>query len=188
MATATDIRALVPRVRRAVSGFDPDVTLSDDVIKDIVADAMSWFVLHTGSVFGHELVVTETDGNGAPEEYETDDALTLAEATAIAAQAGLDYFLRVAASSKTGERISDAGGSWEWTRSAQALVEQLRMLKSERDAALEAIADAGGRGMDIYTSFLSVRDIEVSRAVEPWVSGLGGVGGLQGDPRFGTYA
>lgn len=180
---ATDIRTLVPRVRRATEGVGVDLGLSDENVKDLVADAASAIVLKTGSLFGFTLTVTGRDGNGAPDEYETSDELTLAQSTVVACQAALDFFLQYFRTAKTSERIADEASSWEWQLSANVLTEILKTLKAQRDEALADILDDDAA--TAFTSFLAVRDGETSRAVEAYYYGAGATGGQQLDYRFG---
>ena len=84
---------------------------------------------------------------------------------------------------KVSERIADEAQSWEYSLSANLLVQQLKLLISERDKAL-AVLEAEGAPLDAYESFLAVRDAHVSQMVEPWVSGAPWCG--QEDFRFGT--
>lgn len=182
MATATDIRVLVPRVRRRLEGAGAPAELSDDAVKDLVADSLSSILLYTGSVFGKTLDVAERDENNIPIEYTTSDELTLQEGTVVAAQAALDHFFFQFAALKVSEKISDEAGGWEYARSASLLKAQLELLVKERDRALDALAGSAG-ALDSYVSYLAVRDVETSRLVEPWVEG-GGIGGLGVDFRF----
>lgn len=180
---ATDVRTLVPRVRRATEGVGVDLGLSDDNIKDLVADAAAAIVLKLGSLFGLTLDVTGRDANGAPDEYETSDELTLAQSTVVACQAALDFFLQHFRSTKTSERISDEASAWEYALSPAVLTEILRTLKAQRDEALADVLDDDAASA--FTSFLAVRDAETSRVVEAYYYGTGAVGGQQLDPRFG---
>ena len=105
---ATDIRILVPRVRRALGPAAAD--LSDDAVKDAVADAIADVLLYTGTIFGKTLTVTDRDeATGAPSEYETSEELSLAESSVIAAQAALNHFFHIMQAQKISERISDEG-------------------------------------------------------------------------------
>lgn len=167
--SATSIRELVPRVRRAVEGPVPlPNPLSDDVLKDMVADALADVILYTGTAFGKKLAVTARDPDtNAPSEYETSEELTLEEQAVIAAQAALNYYFFTMAGQKTAERISDEGGSWEWQTSATLLRDMFAALKEARDKALEALRSADAP-LDTYASFLAVRDAEVARCIEPW--------------------
>lgn len=180
-----DVRVMVPRVRRAIEGAGQPETLTDDAIKDIVADALADLILYTGGVFGKELEVTERDDNGIPTEYQTSDVLTLPEQSAVAAQAALDFFFFRFAGMKTSETIQDEAQTWTVEYSPQLLTAQLKMLQDTRDKALQAISDAG-IGLDSYTSYLAVRDVTTSRLVEGYYHFGGALPAYEIDYRFGT--
>lgn len=169
MATPTNIRVLVPRVRRAVEGPVPLAEpLSPDVLKDVVADALADVILYTGSAFGKTLNVTATDNDThAPTEYETSDALSLMESAVIAAQAALTFFFYKLIGTKSEERIIDEAGEWQIRTSPTLLRDALKALQDARDKAIQALSDTNIT--DSYVSFLAVRDAEVSRYIEPWV-------------------
>lgn len=194
MAVATNIRVLVPRVRRAVEGpVPPPKPLSDVVLKDIVADALADVILYSGSAFGKTLDVTAIDDvTGAPTEYATSDALSLQEAAVIAAQAALNFFFFKLVSTKTEERITDEAGEWQYRNSPTLLRDALKSLQDARDKALDALKD--DKPLESYVSFLAVRDAEVARCIEPWTLPEPG-GYMQGhsalildyDYRFGGF-
>lgn len=178
----TDVRVLVPRVRRAIEGAGATATLSDDAVKDLVADALAEILLFTGSVFGHTLIVTGTTA-GAPDEYATSEPLELDEAAVVAAQAALDYFFHEFRGAKTSERISDEAQDWEYSTSAQLLRDQLALLIRRRDEALAALTREG-HVLDAYVSLLEERDVTVARQIEPFTVSSGFGGQESYDPRF----
>lgn len=187
----TDVRIMTNRVRRAVEGVaGPDV-LTDDEVKDLIADALADIVLYSGSgVFGKALLVTGRGVNDEPDEYATSDELTLPETSVVAAQAALTYFFYAFSSLKTSEKIADEAQSWEYSLSATLLKDQLALLIANRDRALAQVTASGLWASEGYESFLAARDVYTSRLVEPWVHGLdsGGYSDvvvLQADPRFG---
>lgn len=163
----TDIRLMTGRVRRAVEGVAGPAVLTDDEIKDLIADALADIVLYTGSAFGKELIITERGVNGEPEEYATSDELSLPEQSVVAAQAALTHFFYAFVNLKVGEKIHDEGQGWEYTLSPTLLRDQLAFLIKSRDGALELVN--AGQGLEEYESFLAVRDNYTSRLVEPWV-------------------
>jgi hypothetical protein len=166
----SDVRVLVPRVRRAVEGAGAPAVLTDDALKDVTADALAEVILYTGSVFGKQLLVTATDSaTGAPTEYATSEPLTLGEAAVVSTQAALDYFFHRFANLKVSERIADEAQTWEYALSPTLLRDELAHLISERDKALQALEGAGGAIFEVYESFLAVRDARVSQLIEPWV-------------------
>jgi hypothetical protein len=183
-----DVRVLVPRIRRAVEGAGAPAVLTDDAVKDLAADAIAAVILYTGSVFGKQLVVTDTDdATGAPSEYATSAPLTLEEGTVIAAQAALDYFFHRFAEMKVSEQIADEAQTWEYTLSANLIRDQLKLLVEQRDKALEALSGALGPAYDSYASFIATRDLHTSMLIEPWVhfdTGLALGGGQELDFRW----
>lgn len=178
-----NIRVLVPRVRRALEGSGAAAVLTDEALKDIIADALSDILLYTGSVFDKTLEVLETDpGGGFPTEYATSEPLDLAEGSVVAAQAALTFFFFRFAGTKIQEQISDEAQHWSYSLSASLLKDQLKLLVEQRDKALESLETTSG--LESYVSFISVRDVVTSRAIEPWVDGMASASG-QTDFRFG---
>lgn len=176
MADPVNIRAIVPRVKRAIEPAQLGTPLTDDQLRDVTADAIADVILYTRGGFGHQLLVLETEGDPPiPTEYGTEIALTFPEQSVVAAQAALGYFIRVIPSLKTSESISDEAQSWSYQISSGALTAQIKALIDDRDRALDAIADSGV-GVEGYISFIQVRDRHVSRVIEPWVLGHGGSG------------
>lgn len=188
-----DTQVLIPRVRRALDGPDAltgasAITggqLSDEQVNNVIADAIADVIFYSGGLFGHTLEVTARDADyQAPIAWLVDPALTDAEATVIVAQAALNYFFSWAKTIKTNQRIADEGQEWEYSLSAQLLVEQIKALRDARDRALEQLSlDEGAN--DDWISTIQMRDAQTSAMIEPWV--LGGVGGQQVDFRFGTW-
>lgn len=178
--TPTDIRVLVPRVRRAL-----DVTpeqLADDDAKDLVADAIADIILYSGGLFGKDLLITSRDEADAPSEYATSDELTLPEGSLVATQAALNWFFHRFNEATVSERIGDESVVWERTRSARLLQDQFKLLVDQRDAAIEAVKDDGA-ALDGFESFLAVRDPYMARVLEPWFP-VGAGDGQEIDYRF----
>lgn len=178
----TDVRILVPRVRRSIEGVGTTEVLSDDDLKDLVADALADITLYTGSVFGKTLEVSGADDEGIPQEYATSEPLTLAEGSVVAAQATLNSFFHRFSELKISEKIGDEAQTWEYARSAQLLRDQFAYLVRTRD---DALAEAEGGVVEAYASFLAVRDAAVAAYIEPWVAESGQLVAGQ-DYRFGT--
>lgn len=142
MAEPEDIRVLVPRVRRAVEGTGAPTSLSDDDVKDLVADAIADVILYTGGVFGKDLLVTaRDDATHAPSEYATSEPLTLPEGSVIAAQAALTAVYTQLHGLKVQETIRDEGQEWSYSLSASLLRDRVKQLQDARDRALQAVAD-----------------------------------------------
>ena len=180
MAEPTDIRVLVPRVRRALD-VSPD-HLSDDDAKDLVADAIADIILYSGGLFGKDLIVTDRDAAGAPSEYETSDELTLPEGSLISTQAALNWFFHRFNEASVSEKIGDEAVTWERQRSATLLRDQFKLLVDQRDAAIAELK-ADGAALDGFESFLAVRDPYTARLIEPWFPTDCG-SGLEVDYRF----
>jgi hypothetical protein len=183
-----DLRVLIPSTRRAIDGPTATAsgavssTLGDLEVYGLIADATSSVILNTGgsSVFGYMLVPTSRDPfylavNG----WATDQPRSPEADVVIRCQAALDYYFNKIHALKTTETIRDEGQEWTWEISASLLRDQLRLLKEERDRALEALAD-GGAVLDAYYSFVAERDPLTAMGVEPWTMFAGGVDGFCG--------
>lgn len=183
----TDVRVLIPRVRRAVDGPEAvgsgsvSATLDDDQVKNIIADAIADVILYTNGVFGTTLEVTARDAYyTAPTEYKTGRELTLTEGAVIAAQAALNFHFYTLRELKVSETITNEAEEWSYSLSATMLKDLLKALQDARDRALDALRD-GNPNLDSYISFIAVRDAATSLAIEPWVQGSG----YSGDTRSG---
>lgn len=178
---AEDIRELIPRVRRAVEGPAADMdglgpgALTDNQVLALVADSISDVILLTAGEWGHTLAISgRSDGEtGFPTEWTVTPALSLGEEAMVAAQAALTAFYHTVRDKKTSERITNEGVEWEWSKSANTLLEQLRALRDQRDAALAALIRAHP-ALARYASFLEVRDSVGFAQLEPWAYALGG--------------
>lgn len=169
-----DIRALIPRVRRALDGPSasgpeaPSATLTDDQLTALIADAIATVIFYTGGLFGHELNVTERDVTyGAPTEWTVDPPLSEAEATVIVAQAALDHFFSYVATLKVSETITDEGQEWSYSISSTLLAERIKQLTRARDVALDQVA-AAHPVPTAFISFLHERDRRTAELVEPF--------------------
>jgi hypothetical protein len=169
-----DVRVMIPRVRRALDGPQALTSgfvggLSDEQVKNYIADAVASVIFYTGGVFGAALEVTERDPDyGAPSEYATSRELTLPEQTVIAVQASLDHFQFTFKGAKVSEAVQNEFQSWDWTINGPMLRDQLKSLLAQRDEALELIRRQGSVGVDTYASFLAAQDVQVALAVEPY--------------------
>lgn len=166
---------MIPRVRRALEGPVAvasgivDGGLTDDQVKNCIADAIAAVIFYTGGVFGVGLEVTERDeAYLAPTEYRTTAELDVPSQTVIAVQASLDYFTHQFAGAKTSETIQNEFMSWDWDVNGPLLRDQLKGLQAMRDDALERIRERGNIGVDTYASFLAAQDVKVALAVEPY--------------------
>lgn len=188
-----DVRVMIPRVRRSLDGPQALTSgfvggLTDEAVKNYIADAVAGVIFYTGGVFGAALEVTARDPDYlAPSEYATSRELTLPEQTVIAVQASLDHFQFTFKGAKVHETIQNEFQQWDWDLNGPMLRDQLKTLVAQRDEALELIRQRGGIGTDTYASFLAAQDVQVALAVEPYTiyntggympdrSGLGGGG------------
>lgn len=186
---AADIRVLIPRTRRALEGPEGSAsasvgsTLTDTEVTALIADAISNIILYSGSFFLKTLEVTDRDENYmAPIAWKTSEPLTESEVTVVATQAALDFLFHRVVDMKTSERIRNEAQEWEWTKSAQLLTEWVKALKEARDRALIGLTRANP-ALDVYVSFLEVRDSHTAGIIEPWTRG--GFGGGQEMARAG---
>lgn len=178
-----DVRVLIPRVRRAVDGPTAEspaavsATLTDNQIKDLIADAVADVILYTGGLFGKALNVTARDEfYQAPTEYQTSEELSLNEVAVITTQTALTYHFNRLRDMKVSERIANEAQEWEYSISANTLRDYLKALQDARDKALDSLK-ANNAALDSYESFLAVRDAGTSLAIEPWVEAVSAGGG-----------
>lgn len=183
-----DIRVLIPRMRRSLDGPQADSsaavssTMSDDQVGTVIADAIAEVIFYTEGGWGRQLVVTERDSEYmAPIAWQTDEALTDPEATAVIAQAALNYFHQTLDSMKTSERIVNEGEEWQWQVSAAAVAERIKQLKALRDEAIKKLGAAGNVAEE-WVNTLAIRDSYTDALIEPWLLGNGG--GQEIDWRF----
>lgn len=173
----TDVRVMIPRVRRSLEGPTASASgvssIDDEQYEALIADAVADIILYSGGLFGHTLEVVERDeAYGAPTRWRTGDVLSEDEVTVIVAQAALNYFFHQFREAKTSEKIADEAGSWEWTKSAAALSEQIRSLREARNNAL-AILTRLHPALDQYVNLLEARDVVIDRQIEPYTGVVG---------------
>lgn len=170
---------LIPRTRRAIAGpggvLPANVAdLTDDQVKGLIADAVAEVVFYTGGVFGHQLLVTGRDGTyNAPSEWAVDPPLEEEEATVIVASAALAYFFHEFRDLKVQETIANEGASWTYQLSANLVLEQMRMLRAQRDRALDQLS-ANNPLPTVWVNLLEARDAAADAAIEPYAVGSGG--------------
>lgn len=176
-----DTRVLIPRVRRALQGPHASGSaavaneFSDEEVNGLIADAIADIILYGGGteVFGHTLEVTQRDATYmAPVAWQTEPALDEFEVSVVVAQAALNWYLNLAKTLKTSERISDEGQSWEYEVGATTITAQIKGLREDRDRALEALK---GRNVvsDSYVNYLAERDSFTDSLIEPWFENAG---------------
>jgi hypothetical protein len=189
---AYDIAYMVPQTQRAVEGVvQANQELSTGEMYQVTADACADIVLYCGSLFGSQLLVSAIDPTTlAPTGFATSQWCTPDQVAVITSQAALTYFYHRFAGTKMSETIADEASNWSYSLSPALLIAQLKLLQDRRDKALEAVESQHG-GVEAYISFLGIRDLTVSRYIEPWVyghpEGTGiGAGGMEGDPGYGA--
>lgn len=182
---ATDVRVLIPRVRRSLEGPQASASgvidggLEDGQIEAMVADAVADVILYSGGFFGHTLEVVERDDTyQAPTKWEISGDLSEQEGSVIVAQAAINYIFHQLRDLKTQETIRNEAREWSWSKSATVLKDYLKMLTEARDRALEVLSASGRGTLDTYISFLAVRDQAVAVQIEPWTQ-AGGAGGQE---------
>jgi hypothetical protein len=200
-----DLRVMIPRMRRAIDGpratssASVAATLSDSEVLGLIADSTANVILLTGGslVFGYELEPTHYDPfYKAPDQWQTNKELTPLAQDVIIAQGAIDFYAHKLRSEPfTSEKIADEAQQWEWTKSAQMMSVQLKMLAEVRDRALEMLERINAP-VEAYISSVAERDKLAAVYLEPWVSEIGApvpwsglsaayIGGF--DFRFGTF-
>jgi hypothetical protein len=178
-----NVRVYTGKVARAIFGptYSPDSgfpVLSEDQLKDLVADTISKLIFFTNGLWPWNLQVDQRDSNGMPCEYSIVSAgnptpvnvptLPIQDETLIVTQAALDWFFFEFKDKKTSEEISDEGQKWSYTLSASVLASQYQGLRTDRDKALEIVIQRADYLTD-YVSFIAERDALTSAMVEWWV-------------------
>lgn len=170
---ADDIRTLIPRVRRAIDGPGGAIVtdLSDSQLTAFIADCLSTVIFLTEGAFGHTLTVTTRDANyGAPTGWTVDPVLSEEEGTLVAAQAALDTFYYRLRDMKTQETIRDEAREWSYTLGTTLVRDQMDLLRSMRDRALEIVLSQADTAAESYVSFISIRDADSSTLIEDFLS------------------
>lgn len=168
---AQDVRTLVPRVRRAMEG--PVISaqkLTDDECLTVAADSIADIILLTVGAWGRQLLVTHRTVGGVPDEWSVDDELLPEEESMIAAQAAISYLYHALRDQKTMENILNEGAQWQWEKSPNLMIAQLKGLQDMRDQALKALMQKHPV-LAQYASILEVRDRLGAALIEPWISG-----------------
>lgn len=178
---AQDVRELIPRVRRAIEGPVPLTSggLSDGQVEALAADCIADIILLTEGLWGHMLVVTDTNDDGdypIAEHWAVDPELSLPEQSLVAAQAAVQFFIYTVKEGKTAERIKNESREWEWQKSPTLLKDWFAELVKARDLALGTVT-ATNPPMARYASILAAREPLVASIIEPWSPSGGGRGG-----------
>jgi hypothetical protein len=173
---AQDVADLVPRVRRALEGagsVNPS-GLSDLDLEAAAADAIGDLILATGGAWKHTL----EGANGPPAtHWQVDPGLTEPEASMVAIQAALTFFIHALRTQKVAESMQTESRQWSWELSASTLRDVLKALKDQRDLALAGLEEEVPVFARVH-SFIQAHDSLTSALVEPWVDGGNGGGGI----------
>jgi hypothetical protein len=185
-----NVEVMIPRTRRAIDGpmasgsASVASTLGDPEVALLIADAIADVIFYAGGVWGYSLSGAAPDAYGAPTTFEVTPDLPLEHQTVVIAQAALNHFFHAMRDAKVAETIANEAQSWSWQKSATLLNEYFKMLREQRDRALELAVAEGGGGLEAYVSFIAVRDATTSAIIEPYVeTALIGTG--QVDYRWG---
>lgn len=182
---STDLRELVPRARRAIEGpYGPPAgrpPLTDDQIYPMVADATADIILFSGSLFEHELVVTERDPTANfPIAWEAQPGLDEMDVSLITVEVALNYFFFLFRDMKTTETIQNEGTQWSYTVSANVMRDYIKALEDQRNLALAGMR-SWHQPLDRYASIIRVRDQQTVAILEWWSTNpLDRVPGLPG--------
>lgn len=185
-----DVVELAPRVRRAIEGpkplaaTDPDY-LTDEQVGTLAADAIGDLILYTVGRWPHKLI----GSNGPPAtEWEVDPGLDTeaGEDSLVAAQAALNFYFHDFREKKTSEDMANEGQSWSYTLSARMLQDQFKMLRDQRDMALQSL-EGKYPVMARAASLYHMLDRQTDAILQAYTGrtsdvegGLGG--GFEGDP------
>jgi hypothetical protein len=174
-----DVMSLVPRLRRAIDGpaadaeGAPTATLTDAQIIQMAADAVADIIFYSNARWPYKLSPLaqggESDNYGVPTKWQIDPDLPIEQQTIVIAQAALNFFFHQFKTVKIQEEISDESRTWRYSLSANLLLEQMKMLRQQRDDALALIG--GDDTFETWVSFIEVRDAVTSAYIEPWVQG-----------------
>lgn len=188
----TDIRVMIPRMRRALDGpqasssASVSSTLDDTQITSVIADAIAEVIFYSSSAFGKTLDVVERDPVYlAPIVWKTSEPLTEPEITVITAQGALTYVYNSLTGLKTSETTKEADREWAWSISASALAERVKDLRVQRDKAIELLTSQNVIAED-WVNTLNVRDAYTDLLIEPYLSTGGYLpSGQEFDPPLG---
>jgi hypothetical protein len=171
-----DVRIIVPRIRRAL---EPGVAVAsaasgytDDMLKDVAADAVAELILIGGPSFPFTLSVSSADASGFAQEYLMDPAPDLSTQSLVAAQAAIGQVWNQLSTLRISEKISNESGSWEYQKSATILRDKIKALFSLRDEALAQMKLANVvPALDTFTSLLRTRSPTIDADVDQFDGG-----------------
>jgi hypothetical protein len=177
----TDLLVLVPRARRycegpygAPSGLP---ALSEAQLYAMIADACGDIILYSGTLFRHQLLVTERDPRaGYPTAWSTGVMLTEWEGALIVTQVALNYFFLLFRDMKVSQAIKNEGTEWSYSLSANVIRDYIASLRAARDLALAGLLKHHPV-LDRYASNIRVRDQATVAILEWWDTNATDAGG-----------
>lgn len=177
MTDLADVRVFIPRIRREL---DPGVAYAsaasaytDDMLKDVAADAVGELYLIGASTFPYALNISSATPASAftPDqwEYYTDPEVPLVLHNLVAIQSALTQLYREAQQFRTKESISDEGSSWEIQRSSQLMKSRIDALLQRRKEMFDALTrDNPSLITDTFINTLEERSNHLDRIIEPY--------------------
>lgn len=167
-----DLHVLVPRARRYCEGpYGPPQgksPLLDSQLYEMSADACADIILLTGSLFGHQLLVTGRDSRvGFPTAWATEVVLEEWEAALVTTQTALNYWFFTFRDLRTTLSIKNEGTEYGYTLSANVMRDYIAQLRAARDAAIAGLK-LHHPVMDRFASNIRVRDQATVAVLEWW--------------------
>jgi len=164
---------MIPLVRRAL---DPGVAsafaaanYTDDMIKDVTADAVSNISLCVGSDFPYTLSVTQRNAiTNYPEEFDVSPEMPYEVQVLVSIQAAINACVGTLNELKTKESIKDEGSDWSYEKSSAVIRDKLRALMADRDNAIKNLKQVAGGNLEVFVNTLDARAPELNRQIEPW--------------------
>lgn len=179
---------IVPRVRRALEGVrtlpnDDPTRLSDSDIEAAAADAIADLILYTGGAWAHTIEILAHDDQTGVDTFGVTPGLSFEEQGLVAIQAALNHFFHVFRGQKISERIVQEGRTWEWSQSANVMRDAIKLLKDQRDLALQSL-QATVPAFARAVSYLSMRDPLSAIYIDADFGGVGAGGQAVLPPGF----
>jgi hypothetical protein len=177
MPDLADVRIFIPRIRRELDPGTPPASAaadySDDMLKDVAADAVGELYLVGGSAWPYALNIASATPASAfsPDqwEYYTDPEVPLMLHNLVAIQAALTQLYRDAQEFKTQEKISDEGSAWEVQRSATLMRERLAAMLKRRQEIIDQLKYENPQLVtDGFVNLLAERTPSLDVFIEPY--------------------
>lgn len=165
-----DVRLIVPILRRRL---DPGVGsasaasgYTDDMLKDVAADAAGELIAIGGEAFPYTLTVASADAQGFPVEFYVEPEPTYPIQQLIAIQGAINQISTELRGLRSSERITSHAGTWSYDKDTIFLRDRLKALLAARDAAMRvAITDT--RIIDRFSDLLVARAPDIATEIGP---------------------